>query len=126
MRSIRTIQILLLVSAFAVSAFAAVPFSVSAVAQSPSSRSPAPPPSAFPIGSDELHDRQMKDAAKQANLQRQAALRSDTEKLYKLATELKESVDKSNANILSLDVLKKAEEIEKLARSVKDKMKGQN
>jgi hypothetical protein len=36
---------------------------------------------------------------------------------------LKQYVDKSNENTLSLDVVKKAEEIEKLARSVKDKMK---
>ncbi len=35
-------------------------------------------------------------------------------------------VDKSNENVLSLDVLKKAEAIEKLARSVKEKMKGYN
>jgi hypothetical protein len=33
-------------------------------------------------------------------------------------------VDKTNENVLSLEVLKKAEEIEKLAHSVKDKMKG--
>jgi hypothetical protein len=35
-------------------------------------------------------------------------------------------VDKSNENVLSLDVLKKAEEIEKLAHSVKIKMRGSN
>jgi len=39
---------------------------------------------------------------------------------------LKQYVDKSNENVLSLDVLKKAEAIEKLARSVKEKMKGYN
>ena len=38
----------------------------------------------------------------------------------------KDYVDKSNENVLSLDVVKKAEEIEKLAHSVKDKMKGPN
>jgi Skp family chaperone for outer membrane proteins len=64
-----------------------------------------------------------RDLAKKANQARQADLRRDTEKLLKLATELKESVDKSSASTLSLDVIKKAEEIEKLARSVKDKMK---
>jgi Flp pilus assembly CpaE family ATPase len=64
--------------------------------------------------------------AKQANLQRQAALKSDTDKLLKLAVDLKNYVDKSNENVLSLEVLKKAEEIEKLAHSVKDKMKGPN
>ena len=62
--------------------------------------------------------------AKKANQQRQAYLKRDTEKLLKLATELKDYVDKTNENVLSLDVLKKADEIEKLAHSVKDKMKG--
>ena len=65
-----------------------------------------------------------KDMAKKANQQRQADLKRDTEKLFKLATELKDYVDKSNENVLSLDVLKKAEEIEKLARSVREKMNG--
>jgi hypothetical protein len=32
-------------------------------------------------------------------------------------------VDKTNESILSVDVLKKTDEIEKLARSVRDKMK---
>ena len=75
---------------------------------------------------DESQQRMMRDMAKKANLERQAALKNDTDKLLKLAEELKASVDKSSASVLSLDVLKKAEEIEKLARSVKDKMKGPN
>jgi len=58
--------------------------------------------------------------------ERHADLKRDTDKLLKLATELKEYVDKSNENVLSLNVLKKAEQIEKLAHSVKDKMKGPN
>ena len=62
--------------------------------------------------------------AKKANQERQADLKRDTEKLLKLATELKEYVDKTNEGMLSVDVVKKAEEIEKLAHSVKDKMKG--
>ena len=64
-----------------------------------------------------------KEAAKKANKQRQADLQHDTEKLFKLATELKDYVGKTDENILSLDVLKKAEEIEKLAHDVKEKMK---
>jgi hypothetical protein len=63
-----------------------------------------------------------KDMAKKANQQRQADLKRDTDKLLKLATELQQYVDKSNENVLSLDVIKKAEEIEKLARSVKEQM----
>lgn len=82
----------------------------------------APPPSE----ADEARDRVAVEMAKKANLQRQAALKSDADKLLKLATELKGYVDKSNENVLSLDVLKKAEEIEKLAKSVKEKMKGPN
>lgn len=64
--------------------------------------------------------------AKKANQERAAAVKSDTEKLLKLAVELKASVDKSNENLLSVEVIRKAEEIEKLAHSVKDKMKGPN
>lgn len=73
---------------------------------------------------DETQQRLARDMAKKANLERQATLKSDTEKLVKLTTELKQYVDKSNENVLSLDVLKKADEIEKLAHSVKEKMKG--
>jgi hypothetical protein len=61
---------------------------------------------------------------KRYNLQRQQEIQKDTEKLLELATELKQAVDKSNENMLSLDVIKKAEQIEKLAKQVKDKMKG--
>ncbi len=59
-------------------------------------------------------------------MERQAALKKDTDRLLQLAEELKRSVDKSNESVLSLDVMKKAEQIEKLAHSVKDKMKGPN
>ena len=55
--------------------------------------------------------------------ERQVALRRDTEKLLNLAAELKQNVDRTSLNILSMDVIKKAQEIEKLAKSVKDKMK---
>ncbi len=58
------------------------------------------------------------------NLERQRRLVADTQRLLQLATELKTEVDKTNQNILSVDVVKKAEEIEKLARSVKERMKG--
>jgi hypothetical protein len=64
-----------------------------------------------------------REAAKRANQQRQAELKRDTEKLFSLATELKNSVEKTNTGILSVEVVRKAEEIEKLAHSVKEKMK---
>ena len=75
---------------------------------------------------DEPRQRIEREMAKKANQDRQADLKRDTDKLFKLANELKDYVDKTNENLLSVDVVKKAEEIEKLARSVKDKMKGSN
>jgi hypothetical protein len=82
------------------------------------------PPNEAAPAEDEARSKLERDMAKKANQERQAALKKDTEKLLKLATELKDYVDKTNENMLSMDVVKKAEEIEKLAHSVKDKMKG--
>lgn len=73
---------------------------------------------------DPMEEKLEHDREKALNKQRQTNLQKDTDRLLKLATELKESVDKSNEHTLSLDVIKKADEIEKLAKSVKDKMKG--
>jgi hypothetical protein len=78
---------------------------------------------ANPDHEDETRAKIEKDMAKKANREREAQLHRDTDNLLKLATELKQYVDKSNENTLSLDVVKKAEEIEKLAHSVKEKMK---
>ncbi|HEX4784645.1 MAG TPA: hypothetical protein VH350_09905 [Candidatus Sulfotelmatobacter sp.] len=75
---------------------------------------------------DEARARLTEEMAKKAAKDRVAALKHDTEKLLRLSAELKDSVDKSNENVLSLDVIKKAEEIEKLAHSVKERMKGPN
>ena len=80
----------------------------------------------FPGEDDEARARMNKEMEKKAAKERVAALKSDTEKLVKLSTELKTYVDKSDENVLSLDVIKKAEEIEKLAKSVKEKMRGPN
>ena len=62
--------------------------------------------------------------AKQRNDDRQRRLVSDTERLLALATSLHEDVAKTDKNVLSLDVVRRADEIEKLARSVKERMKG--
>lgn len=62
--------------------------------------------------------------ARGRNSERQKKLVADTDKLLSLATELKQQVDKTDKNMLSVDVVKKADEIEKLAHSVKEKMKG--
>jgi hypothetical protein len=79
-----------------------------------------------PSNEEDSRQQIMHEMAKKANVERQTALRTDTDKLFKLATELKTYVEKSNEHVMSVDVIKKADEIEKLARSVKDKMKGPN
>ena len=65
----------------------------------------------------------VKENARKANTERQLAIKNDTAKLLQMATELQGYVDKTNENILSIEVVKKAEQIEKLAKSVKEKMK---
>jgi hypothetical protein len=101
-------------------------FSLPSSSQS-SIQSPSQGPRLTPVDpydrEDENRAKIEKDMAKKTNRERQAQLQRDTDNLVKLANELKQYVDKSNENTLSLDVVKKAEEIEKLARSVKDKMK---
>lgn len=87
---------------------------------------PISPPTSQSDNGSTLPPDMQKRMEKEANQRRQAELKRDTDKLLKLSTELKEYVDKSNENILSLDVVKKADEIEKLAHSVKIKMRGDN
>lgn len=77
-----------------------------------------------PPAEDEGTAKMRRDMAKKANTERHEELKRDTDRLLELAQQLKENVDKSSENTLSLDVVKKAEEIEKLAHSVREKMKG--
>jgi hypothetical protein len=60
----------------------------------------------------------------QMRKQRFEDMQRDSRKLLELAVELKQYVDNSGENILSLDVVRKAEEMEKLARQVKNNMRG--
>ena len=48
---------------------------------------------------------------------------ADTAKLYGLATELKAEMDDATEDVLSVTVMKKAEEIEELAKDIKNRMK---
>ena len=67
----------------------------------------------------EMQDRMMREA----NKKRQQDIREETDRLFQLATELKAAVDKTNENVLSIEVVRKADEVEKLAKKVKEKMK---
>jgi hypothetical protein len=64
-----------------------------------------------------------KQQARAASLQRQAEIKRDTEKMFQLTAELKDYLEKEGQGVMSMDALKKAEQIEKLAHGVKSKMK---
>ena len=58
------------------------------------------------------------------NTERQKQLADDTQKLFLLARQLRDQVAKSNKDELSVNVVKTSDQIEKLARRVKDEMRG--
>lgn len=58
-----------------------------------------------------------------ANAERKRQLDADSTQLLKLAAELKAEIDKTPQDMLSLSVVRKAEEIERLAHNVQTKMK---
>jgi hypothetical protein len=61
--------------------------------------------------------------ARERNAIRQKQIVADTNQLLLLAQQLNESVSKSNSHQLSVDVVKTAAQIQKLAKSIKDKMR---
>jgi hypothetical protein len=111
---------------------------LTARAQSSNSQTPlaSPPPrptgvllpaaNRLPDANDqmEMRDQQSKtqNYAK-ANAARKKQIADDTTKLLKMAADLKDEVDKTSKDALSLTVIRKADEIERLAHSVKEKMK---
>ncbi|HXJ92598.1 MAG TPA: hypothetical protein VMT20_06910 [Terriglobia bacterium] len=55
----------------------------------------------------------------------QKEIKKKVEKLFDLASELKDEVEKTDSSkVLSLNLVRKAEEIEKLARDIKNRSKG--
>ena len=73
---------------------------------------------------DEINQKQTKDQNfEAANAERKKKISDDSAKLLKLAQELKAEVDKTSRDTLSVGVIRKADEIEKLAHDVKERMK---
>ena len=64
-----------------------------------------------------------KQSFEAANAERKKEIADDSSRLLKLAVDLKAEVDKTNKDTLSLNVIRKADAIEKLAHDVKEKMK---
>ncbi|MFI5097890.1 MAG: hypothetical protein ACHQT6_07960 [Candidatus Acidiferrales bacterium] len=74
---------------------------------------PLPPDSSQPSAEKHLMEENEKE------------LHKKVERLYELATELKAEADKTDSTkVLSLNLVKKAEEIEKLAHDIKIRSKG--
>ncbi len=86
--------------------------------QQPGSRNGVPP--LGPEMPESLREKQ----ERARNEDRQKRLKADTEKLLALATQLHDDVAKTDKNVLSLDVIRRSEEIEKLARGIKERMRG--
>ena len=73
-----------------------------------------------PITSGDDAQKKQQEAA---NEQRETEIKRDTQKMLELTQELNTYLQKNNQNVVSVDAIKKAEQIEKLAKSVKSKMK---
>jgi len=74
----------------------------------------------------EMQEQKQKEDSRDAtvaNLERKKQIVDDSAKLLKLASDLKIEIDKTSKDTLSLDVIRKADEIERLAKGVKEKMK---
>ena len=67
-------------------------------------------------------ERMRMEAMNKSNVKRQQQASADADKLLQLATQLKEEISQTNANTLSIQTIKKAQEIEKLAKSVKNNL----
>ncbi len=74
-----------------------------------------------PYATHEIQQRQLK----RLRQEHQQELIDDTDRLVKLATVLKEEVDKGNEATAPTDVLKQTDEISKLAKKVSDRIKNQ-
>jgi hypothetical protein len=96
------------------------------IPQMPTQKIPGMPTNGHgnPGDPDPIDPHREEQQEKLRNSDRQKRLVADTDKLLVLATDLKAQVDKSTKDTLSVDVIKKADEIEKLAHSVKERMKG--
>lgn len=98
-----------------------------AVAQAQDLHTPIPPavvpgPATSDTRPPEGNDIQRQQALA-ANWQRQVEIRRDTDKMLQLTAELKDYLQKAEHGIISVDAIKKAEQIEKLAHTVKAKLK---
>ncbi len=96
----------------------------------PAQRTPQPLPSPnapnqnFPPGLDGP-DNKLPSDRKQVDPQKLEEIRTDIQKLYDLASELKDQTGKADlSSTLPVSVVKKAQQIEKLAKQIRELSKG--
>jgi hypothetical protein len=93
-------------------------------AQQPSRDKPGNPADSNVVASkDATPAADPEDTAKSQPADSKRQMADDAARLLQLATELKAEVDKTNKDMLSLKVIRKAETIEKLAKGVKQELK---
>jgi len=106
----------------------AAAFAASPLAAQSQGGSATPPgvqtPNPFPYGPPKM------DLPKRTEKQKEALLKYNYKKMKKhadqlagLAQSLQKKIDETNANVMSLEVIEKAEAIEKLARKIKSEAK---
>jgi hypothetical protein len=94
-------------------------------AQLPSQQNPQNPIPPHPPGEPFPDNNAPKIDEKKILKQNDETIKDDVEKLYDLASDLKKEVEKTDSvNVLSLPMIQKAEQIEKLARQVKNLARG--
>jgi hypothetical protein len=98
---------------------------VRAFAQNASPKVPQSNPPVFDGHNDPFGGAAAKPDPKQILKQNKDQIHDDVEKLYVLASELKDEVEKTDSvNVLSLAMVGKAEQVEKLARQIKNLARG--
>jgi hypothetical protein len=95
-------------------------------AQFPPTPPPPPKPAETPNPAEIHSDPAAAAAAKRARLlQNEKEFREGVERLYQLASDLRDELQKTmTTDVLSIRMVKKTEEIEKLAKLLKNKAKG--
>jgi hypothetical protein len=98
---------------------------VRAFAQNPSPKLPKGDTPVYDGRNDPFGDNAAKPDPKQILKQNKEQIHDDVEKLYTLASELKDEVEKTDsANVLSLTIVGKSEQVEKLAKQIKNLARG--
>lgn len=98
----------------------------SMLAAFPQGQDPFPPSRQHPARPGEDENSLPEKASTKAVLEEnQKDIKKNVEKLFDLASQLKDQVEKTDSTTtLSLALVRKAEEIEKLARQIKERAKG--